>query len=207
VSVDLNSTRNSPREVRYVNTTPLITVALLVGSCDCGSSASGLTFSACQGCIHTCIPCMFSLLFLSFTIIPLISLSLSLPSRLVSIPVSTPRVSVASDPPPAFPPPPPRSPSRRPREEHGKAGEAPRGNPPSLSLSLSPSPSSLVFSEWLIDRVIHGRGVNASRPFNFRRYSSFRVLINLPSAARLSARAVQRGVYYTGEDSLLRVTT
>jgi len=182
VSVDLNSTRNSPREVRYVNTTPLITVALLVGSCDCGSSASGLTtFSACQGCIHTCIPCMFSLLFLSFSIIPLLSL---LP-RLVSGPV-LPRASVLHLVLPRL------SPSRHRRSSchpppaglmrNGKAGgsaelrpEAPRGNPL--------SPSSLVFSEWLIDRVIHGRGVNASRPFNFRRYSSFRVLINLASAA------------------------
>lgn len=84
VSVDLNSTRNSPREVRYVNTTPLITVALLVGSCDCGSSAFDWLLFSLPG-LHSHLYSVYVLTSVSF-----ILLFTSSPHYSARFPASTP---------------------------------------------------------------------------------------------------------------------
>lgn len=75
------------REVRYVNTyTPLITVALLVGLCDCGSSAFDWLFGLLHDCWFTSVyrVCFYTLLlFLS------VYYSLHLHFRILSLPFST----------------------------------------------------------------------------------------------------------------------
>lgn len=77
----------------------LITVALLVGLCDCGSLVHLTDFpSLCQGCIHTCLspsPCIMFLLTLRFSLILLFtSLHFYAPLPFCSlVPVSLPLLS------------------------------------------------------------------------------------------------------------------